>query len=305
MGDPAVVGAASVVVELEAILVGGTRISVGKTITIDGGTGEIFEGEVGGERTVVPEAAVLLGWAAEMGIEIPAKAVPAGAAPAEAEPAVSCPASGAAETTPVGPDEVLRALLVKGFRSPAELATALLSTSDETGAIVDRLVADGLAEVSVGAFKLSGDGKEVAARLIAQDAEAWGLADATAALDAFLALDHRMKETVTAWQMREVDGVQAFNDHSDAAYDAHVLAQLGALHDDARAWLVACAARLPRLRTYLHRLDYAARLVAESDGKYVASPKVDSYHGAWFELHEDLILLAGRTRAEETAAGRA
>jgi pyruvate,orthophosphate dikinase len=32
---------------------------------------------------------------------------------------------------------------------------------------------------------------------------------------------------------------------------------------------------------------------------------VDSYHSAWFELHEDLILLAGRNRADEVAAGRA
>ena len=41
------------------------------------------------------------------------------------------------------------------------------------------------------------------------------------------------------------------------------------------------------------------------NGKYIASPRVDSYHGVWFELHEDLILLAGRTRADEVAAGRA
>ena len=40
-------------------------------------------------------------------------------------------------------------------------------------------------------------------------------------------------------------------------------------------------------------------------GRYVASPRVDSYHSVWFELHEDLILLAGRTRADEVAAGRA
>ena len=41
------------------------------------------------------------------------------------------------------------------------------------------------------------------------------------------------------------------------------------------------------------------------DGRYVASPRVDSYHGIWFELHEDLIQLAGRNRADEVAAGRA
>jgi pyruvate,orthophosphate dikinase len=37
----------------------------------------------------------------------------------------------------------------------------------------------------------------------------------------------------------------------------------------------------------------------------VASPRVDSFHGVWFELHEDLIQLAGRTRAEEVESGRA
>ena len=38
---------------------------------------------------------------------------------------------------------------------------------------------------------------------------------------------------------------------------------------------------------------------------YIASPRVDSYHGVWFELHEDLIRLSGKTREEEVAAGRA
>jgi pyruvate,orthophosphate dikinase len=32
---------------------------------------------------------------------------------------------------------------------------------------------------------------------------------------------------------------------------------------------------------------------------------IDSYHTVWFELHEDLIGLAGLSRADEAAAGRA
>ena len=299
-GIPAVVGAASVVVEPEAILVGGTRISVGKTITIDGSTGEIFEGAVGGEAVVVPEAAVLLGWAAELGIPIGA-AEEAGGVPgptATQEAAAGEPGGAAA-------DEVLRALLVKGFALPEQLAVALLSTPEAMADVVDRLAADGLVEASAGSFKLTTDGRTVGAGLLARDTHAWGPAAANAALDAFIELDGRMKETVTAWQMREVDGAQTFNDHSDAAYDAHVLAQLGALHADARTWLEGCVTALPRLASYLHRLDHAARLAAEGDGRFVASPRVDSYHGVWFELHEDLILLAGRTRADEVAAGRA
>jgi pyruvate, orthophosphate dikinase len=302
---PAVVGAASVVVEDESILAGGTRIRVGTTISIDGGTGEVFEGEIGGVTAVVPEAAILVAWAEELGIEIPAKAEPPEVDAVAAGDAPATAGSGTTGLAAVGPDDVLRAMLVKGYVLPDDLGAALVARPDEVGALLDRLAADGLAEISAGSFRLSADGKAVAAELVVRDSDTWGIAEANAALDAFLALDHRMKETVTAWQMREVDGVQAFNDHSDAAYDAHVLARLGTLHDDARAWLAPCIAGLPRLATYLHRLDLAARLAAEGDGTYVASPRVDSYHGVWFELHEDLILLAGRSREDEVAAGRA
>jgi pyruvate,orthophosphate dikinase len=302
-GIPAVVGAASVVVEADAILVGGTRIGVGKTITIDGATGEIFEGAIGGVRVVVPEAAVLLGWAAELGIPVDAagEADAAGGAGAGA----GMDGTGGIASGAVAADDVLRSLLIKGFAVPEQLAVALRSTPGEMADQVDRLAADGLIEASAGSFRLTADGRAVATELVARDAAAWGLDAATAALDAFVALDGRMKETVTAWQMRDVGGAQTFNDHTDVAYDASVLARLGGLHDDARAWLRPCVAALPRLATYLHRLDHAARLAGEGDGKYVASPRVDSYHGVWFELHEDLILLAGRTRADEVRAGRA
>ena len=36
-----------------------------------------------------------------------------------------------------------------------------------------------------------------------------------------------------------------------------------------------------------------------------AHPMRESYHTVWFELHEDLIRLAGKTREDEVAAGRA
>ena len=60
-----------------------------------------------------------------------------------------------------------------------------------------------------------------------------------------------------------------------------------------------------RLVGYGERLERAVERALAGDTKYVASPRVDSYHGIWFELHEDLIRLAGRTREDEAAAGRA
>jgi len=299
-GIPAVVGAAEVEVGDEAIIVAGTRIAAGETVTIDGGTGEVFAGTVGGHRKVVPEAATLLAWARELGIAIGEPGPSAGATADE-------PAGGGLDAGPTERDAVLRAVLIKGFVLPPSLAAATLSTPDEMAAALDRLVADGLADMGAGQFRLSADGKAMARELIAADREAWGADRAAAALDAFLALDHRMKETVTAWQMREVDGAQVLNDHADPAYDARVLGMLAAVHVDADGWLAPLTERLPRLATYRARLQRAADLVAGGDNRYIASPRpdVDSYHSAWFELHEDLILLAGRSREAEVAAGRA
>jgi pyruvate,orthophosphate dikinase len=303
-GIPAVVGAADVQVGEGGIVVAGRALAAGATITIDGTTGEVFAGAAAGMAEVVPEAATLLGWAQELGIPIGAPAPEEGVMDRPSEgaiPGAEAPAAAATITT----DDMLRALLVKGYATPESAATALLVTADEASALLDRLVADGLAEMAVGSFRLTADGKAVGAERIAEDREAWGVAEAERALDAFLALDHRMKETVTAWQMREVDGQQAFNDHADAAYDAGVLARLAALHDDAAAWITPLEAGLPRLAAYRERLSRAVAAAVGGDGRYVASPRVDSYHGAWFELHEDLILLAGRNRADEVAAGRA
>jgi len=95
------------------------------------------------------------------------------------------------------------------------------------------------------------------------------------------------------------------NDHSDPEYDRQVLGRLGALHADATAWLRPLESQATLLADYRARLDRAAEQAIAGDGRFVASPRVDSYHGAWFELHEELIQLAGRTRADEVAAGRA
>jgi pyruvate,orthophosphate dikinase len=297
-GIPAVVGASAVRVGESSVAFGAVILAVGDTITIDGTTGEVFAGAAAGTLSVVPEAAVLLGWASDLGIPIGDEPEPrAVASPAAAD----ARAAGRAITA----DDVLRALLVKGYATPEGLASALLSTTEEMSALLDRLVADGLARMSAGSFRLSPDGREIGRERIAADTQAWGNGTADRALDAFLALDRRMKETATAWQMRDVDGTQAFNDHADPAYDATVLEDLAALHADARAWLAPLVAGLPRLAAYGERLDRAAAAARGGDPRYVASPRVDSYHGIWFELHEDLILLAGRSRADEVASGRA
>ncbi|HEX9833231.1 MAG TPA: hypothetical protein VGA66_09140, partial [Mycobacterium sp.] len=61
----------------------------------------------------------------------------------------------------------------------------------------------------------------------------------------------------------------------------------------------------PRLGHYPQRFSHALACVQAGDHSWFARPLADSYHTVWFELHEDLIGLAGLSRVEEAAAGRA
>jgi pyruvate,orthophosphate dikinase len=288
-GLPAVVGAEAVRITAGEVHIGDRAFAVGDTITIDGSSGEVFAGEVAGAQEVVPEAAILQAWARELGLGTQL-----------AEGGASAPAASGSLVR----EDVLRTLLIKAYVTPEVLAACMFSTPEQAADLLDRLVADGLVEISAGAFRLTADGKAAASELVVDDRECLGADEAVGALDAFLALDGRMKETVTAWQMRDADA-QVFNDHSDAVYDRSVLDRLAALHADALAWLRPLTARLDRLSDYEARLQRAADYARDGDTAYVASPRVDSYHSVWFELHEDLIRLAGRTRADEVAAGRA
>jgi pyruvate,orthophosphate dikinase len=291
-GIPAVVGATGVVVRDDRVLIGGRELTPGATLTIDGTTGEVFEGAIPSTTEVEPEARTLLQWA--RGLDIP---IGDGAGLAMAD------LPGAA-ARPVTPDDCLRAIAIKGFGQLQGIADAVLSTADAVRPIVDQLVIDGLAASVAGAYRLTDAGTARTTELLAADRSAWGEPAAAAALDAFLELDHRMKDTVTAWQLRDAEA-QVLNDHSDPDYDRAVLGRLTDLHGDAVAWLRPVAGDLPRLDAYRERLTRAVEAATAGDVRFVASPRVDSYHGVWFELHEDLIQLAGRTRAAEVEAGRA
>jgi pyruvate,orthophosphate dikinase len=269
-------------------------------VTIDGGNGEVFAGEIAGETTIVPEAQILLSWADASGIEI--------AGTVRKEQDMSDKDEHQNDAVSAGQatrGAMVRLLSVKGFATPDAAAAALRTSEDDATHILDRMTADGLVKMMGPMFSLSDDGKTVADELLAKDREAWGADRASAGLDSFIPLDGRMKVIVTAWQMCEVDGAPVLNDHTDAEYDAAVLADLSALHVDANAWLATLTGELPRLGAYVARLGRAASLVDKGDHEYIASPRLDSYHNVWFELHEDLILLAGLTREDEVASGRA
>jgi pyruvate,orthophosphate dikinase len=273
-GIPAVVGAASVRPGDEGVAMGDQMFWVGELITIDGSTGAVYAGELAGRWEVAPEAAKLLEWASELGIPIKRRAEN----------------TTAPEKTDASDSNQLQTLAIKGSL-PADERT-------------DDLVAAGLAEKNGAEVRLTAAGKLAASEAFTADREAIGEKRAIDMLEEFHNLDARMKEIVTAWQVREIAGEQVLNDHTDAAYDAHVIDDLAALHTETAASLAPLAGVLPRFGLYRSRLDHAVELV-RGDQRFVASPRVDSYHSIWFELHEDLIRVAGRNRAAEAAAGRA
>ncbi len=83
-----------------------------------------------------------------------------------------------------------------------------------------------------------------------------------------------------------------------------MLDRLVALHQEVLPLLDQIVEVAPRLSHYKRRLQRAADAVVAGDHTYVSRPILDSYHTVWFELHEDLIGLAGLTRAGEAEAGR-
>jgi pyruvate,orthophosphate dikinase len=216
----------------------------------------------------------------------------------------TAPIGGPGFDHPVGED-VIRALAIKEAASLPALASAVLSTPDEVRGLVQQLCGTGLAKLTRDTVMLTEAGRAQGRQLVAVDRQQWGAENAVAALDDFVKLDVEVKDTVTAWQLRDLDGGPTANDHSDAAYDASVLNRLTALHGEVLEWLSPKMASLARLGTYARRLGHALHQACHGDQRFVASARVDSYHSVWFELHEDLIRLSDRTREDEVAAGRA
>ncbi len=292
-GIPAVVGAASVEPSESGVMIGDRWFDAGDEISIDGTSGEVFAGRLEGAWEIAPEAATLLDWARDRGVAI--------AAP----PATPGSAAQDRVTSSSTADDLVRALAIVGTLSAERLAERLMADDSAVAALIDEAVSAALVEQSADGVRLTANGRTRAAQLFAADRAAYGDERSGATLEAFHPLDQRVKQIVTAWQLREVDGQQTFNDHTDAAYDAAVLRDLATLQAEMVVWLSPLAGVLPRFAGYATRLDRAVALATDGDQRYVASPRVDSYHTAWFELHEDLIRLAGRDRAAEEAAGRA
>ena len=123
-------------------------------------------------------------------------------------------------------------------------------------------------------------------------------ADFFAAYEAFERINVQLKALITDWQTMDVGGKRVPNDHSNKDLDEKLIDRLGKLHERADAIFAKLAAGLPRLGYY--RTHLLAALEKAEDGaiEWVSDARIESYHTLWFELHEDLLRIVGRTREE-------
>jgi hypothetical protein len=128
---------------------------------------------------------------------------------------------------------------------------------------------------------------------LAPGSEEEGLAKST--YERFLVFNVEFLRICTDWQLKP--GNQP-NDHSDAAYDFKILERLDRLDERAAPLVEALAKAVPRFADYRGRLTEALDRIS-GDRAWLASPRCDSYHTVWMQLHEDLLSAVGVNRADE------
>ena len=119
-----------------------------------------------------------------------------------------------------------------------------------------------------------------------------------AGYDGFERINGALKQLITDWQTVVVGGERIPNDHRDKEYDRTIIDRLGDLHERAETVLDQLAGALPRMRIYREKLLVALERAEDGTVAWVSDAKIESYHSLWFELHEDLLRLMGRERAE-------
>ncbi len=205
---------------------------------------------------------------------------------------------------PLGPTarlEVLHGLRLKGFADLAPVAERAGLASERCAAELSAAEADGLAlhrEGRLSGWMLTPSGRSEVAKLLAAELDGSGARTSVEdAYQRFLAVNGEFLALCTDWQMLDR---QTLNDHSDAAYDAAVVARLGQVDDRVQPVCADLASALPRFGSYRDRLTSARTLVEQGDADWFTKPMIDSYHTVWFELHEDLLATLGIERSKET-----
>jgi hypothetical protein len=195
--------------------------------------------------------------------------------------------------------ELLHGLAIKKHATPGEIAPLVGMPDAEVVTLLQQAVKSGRAIETQGKYTLS----PLAQLALAGDysrrfAELRGNQVFAAAYESFERINVELKTLITRWQTVETAGARVANDHSNRDYDTQILDRLGQLHERAEVLLARLEGVLPRFSYYRTRLLEALERAEGGKIEWVSSPKIESYHTLWFELHEDLLRLLGKRRSE-------
>ena len=255
----------------------------GQQVTLDGERGTVWAGNLTAEQSDTHNNADLRKLI-EWGLPLTGTA----------EPMPTLRTASTAAAGDISELSLLRLVGLKGRANAALLADSLSLPPAAVAAAYATLCERGFCARVGDALRLTPTGQQRLASLLGEERVHADPTGVSALYQDFTVLDAELKRIMTAWQLR-ADGTP--NDHRNAEYDAAVLERLAELHRRAGPLIQRMAAISPRLTGYGRRLDRAAERVAAGDHGYVAKIIADSYHTVWFELHEELLGLAGRTRS--------
>jgi hypothetical protein len=183
---------------------------------------------------------------------------------------------------------VLHYLVIKGIATPEAIADSaalgLETATRELRALVGR---DHAVERSgrIRGFAPTEAGRQLHREILHHDDLRARAGQMEAWYGRFESVNAELKETCTAWQLRQ--GLTP-NDHTDQTYDCAVVGQLAVIHG--RAVCLLAELHSPRMDRYATRLGSALEAVQAGDRDRFTKPLNDSYHDTWMELHQDLLV---------------
>jgi hypothetical protein len=193
----------------------------------------------------------------------------------------------------------LHGLAIRKAAGPPAVADLLGAAEEEVAQALGQAVDAGRAAGAGGMFMVTPVGQEwLRGQYPLRFSETRQNGALDAAYQRFERVNSELLTLFTDWQTVPAGTRRVSNDHSNRAYDDKIVDRLGALHERAERIVGRCAEAQPRLTRYLERLITAYDRVLAGEHAYVSGVKIDSYHTVWYELHEDLLRMLGRTRQE-------
>jgi hypothetical protein len=158
------------------------------------------------------------------------------------------------------------------------------------------LIERGLAVQVVRGVRITPAGRNVHAAWARVPAGSTVEAAVERAYQRFLPLNRALIAACHDWQVLPSG---APNEHRDARYDWGVVDRVRTINEQIGPVVRRVAAQVERFGAYRARLRAALARLDEGEHEWLTSPRVDSYHTVWMQLHEDLLLALGADRSAE------